>query len=166
MRDEINHTLKKCGFELWKWTATHNDLLFTPTNQSEALSLSDDKQNIKTLGLFWDPSADNYTYSVQVPGSSSPITKGRVLASIASLFDPLGLVGPIIVLAKIIMQNLWLEQMGWDDVLPIHIQREWDKYTRNLIEIKTLVIPRWLGCGAGLQTHRLRRLTCVSICVQ
>ena len=64
--------------------------------------------------------------------SSSKITKRNILSEIAKLFDPLGLLGPIIVRAKIIMQRLWQLQLGWDQSLPLELHTTWPNYRRDL----------------------------------
>ncbi|GFY30496.1 retrovirus-related Pol polyprotein from transposon 17.6 [Trichonephila clavipes] len=45
-------------------------------------------------------------------------TKRMVLSTIERIFDPLGLLGPIITWAKIFMKRLWLLELGWSDELP------------------------------------------------
>jgi len=43
-----------------------------------------------------------------------------------------------------IMQKLWLTKIGWDDMLPISLCTEWQKYRRELQSINTLTIDRIL----------------------
>ena len=47
-------------------------------------------------------------------------TKRNVLSKINSIFDPLGLVSPLTVKAKILMRKIWMiePKLGWDDKLP------------------------------------------------
>ena len=40
-----------------------------------------------------------------------------VLSKIATLFDPLEFLGPYIIRGKIIMQELWLQGLEWNDPL-------------------------------------------------
>ena len=61
---------------------------------------------------------------------------------IAKLYDPLGLIAPIIIKAKIIMQELWQIKSGWDEALPIDIYTEWQRFTEQLKELNTIKIPR------------------------
>jgi len=65
---------------------------------------------VKTVGLFWETQTDNLSYKIKLTESES-CTKREILSRIASLFDPMGLVGPVIVVAKILMQSLWLEMV-------------------------------------------------------
>lgn len=63
-------------------------------------------------------------YTVQQIEVNTPITKRKILSEIATIFDPLGLLGPVIIIAKIIMQSLWQIKVNWDDVLPDNICAE------------------------------------------
>jgi hypothetical protein len=40
-----------------------------------------------------------------------------VLKKIAAIFDPLGFVSPLVVVAKILLPELWTRGYGWDDVI-------------------------------------------------
>ena len=71
-----------------------------------------------------------------------PFTKRTVLSQMSSLFDPLGLLGPAVVRAKIIMQALWKCQLEWDTPLPVKFQEEWEAYLRDIRHLEGLRIPR------------------------
>ena len=45
-------------------------------------------------------------------------TKRNFLSRIATLFDPLGLLSPFLIRAKILMQEVWLNGLEWDERLP------------------------------------------------
>ena len=45
-------------------------------------------------------------------------TKRIFLSRIAILFDPLGLLAPFLIRAKILMQEVWLNGLDWDERLP------------------------------------------------
>ena len=69
----------------------------------------------KTLGLSWNSVNDVLT----IPKSSKPaefdVTKRNVLSKIATIFDPLGFISPVVVKAKIILQKLWSQGYEWDE---------------------------------------------------
>jgi hypothetical protein len=50
-------------------------------------------------------------------------TKRKVLAITASIFDPLGLLGPAVIAYKIFLLKLWQGKVYWDELLPTHLQR-------------------------------------------
>ncbi|XP_037915078.1 uncharacterized protein LOC119653989 [Hermetia illucens] len=76
---------------------------------------------------------------------TSAITKRIILSETASLFDSVGLISPVIVRAKILMQDLWLEKIGWDDPLTPQITHRWKTFRSELIDLASLKIPRWLN---------------------
>ncbi|KOB72571.1 Gag-pol polyprotein, partial [Operophtera brumata] len=45
-------------------------------------------------------------------------SKRSVLSTIGQVFDPLGLINPCILQAKLIMQKLWASKLSWDEKLP------------------------------------------------
>ena len=53
-----------------------------------------------------------------------PATKRMIYSEITKIFDPLRLIAPVIVLAKLLMQQLWKTKTGWDDVSE-EIQQQW-----------------------------------------
>ncbi|XP_062538882.1 uncharacterized protein LOC134207177 [Armigeres subalbatus] len=69
----------------------------------------------------------------------------RVISDASRLFDPLGLIEPVIVEAKIFIQTLWKLQVSWDDLLPENLQAFWLEYRRNLGALESISIPRWVN---------------------
>ncbi|GFW18327.1 integrase_H2C2 domain-containing protein [Trichonephila clavipes] len=69
-------------------------------------------------------------------------TKRMVLSTIARIFDPLGLLGPIITWAKIFMQRLWLLELGWSDELPFKEEKEWRRFIDSLKVVNNISIDR------------------------
>lgn len=80
-----------------------------------------------------------------------------VASDIAKLYDPLGLISPILIKAKIILQELWLLKAGWDEPLPIEFQERWRAFRQQLLQLESLSIPRWLGVirfdPSGIEIH-------------
>lgn len=63
------------------------------------------EQSIRTLGMMWNPQKDKFTFATK--HVNEKYTKRNNLSDISKLFDPFGLVGPIIVTAKSLMQLIW-----------------------------------------------------------
>ncbi|XP_043257973.1 uncharacterized protein LOC122400518 [Colletes gigas] len=95
----------------------------------------------KTLGLLWDANKDNLRYSVTI-FKDKRITKRSILSDIAKIFDPLGLIAPAILQAKLSMQKLWQLQLAWDESLPQDIHSQWTTYRTDLDHINSIVVPR------------------------
>ncbi|GFS56496.1 integrase catalytic domain-containing protein [Trichonephila clavipes] len=65
-----------------------------------------------------------------------------VLSTIARIFDPLGLLGPIITWEKIFMQRLWLLELGWSDELPFKEEKKWHRFIDYLEAVNNISIDR------------------------
>ena len=79
-------------------------------------------------------------------------TKTDIARISASIFDPLGLISPFTVRAKIIMQMIWrtkketpdgMKPIDWSDVIPDHIATLWESWLEQVFEIPNIKIPRW-----------------------
>lgn len=97
---------------------------------------------IKTLGLMWNPMNDEFIFLTKVPSKGRTPTKREVLSAIAKIFDPLGLISPVVVLAKILMQKLWLAKLDWDDQISEPLIEEWDNFLEALPTENQVRIPR------------------------
>ena len=64
-----------------------------------------------------------------------------VLSTIAQLFDPLGLVAPVVVTAKVILQQLWTLRLDWDDRLPANLEERWNSFLDSLADLNKTIIP-------------------------
>ncbi|XP_054083385.1 uncharacterized protein LOC128920327 [Zeugodacus cucurbitae] len=70
------------------------------------------------------------------------ITKRAILSIASSLFDPLGLLAPVIVTAKILLQEIWLLKLEWDESVPQHIASAWKAFVKNFSDLPSVKIPR------------------------
>lgn len=144
LRNEIIEVMKRGGFELRKWTASDPNLLsdLKKEHDDPTLVLNLDENSPKILGLRWDPVGDIFKYKVNLPERSAVTTKRRVLSEIATIFDPLGLIGPVVIKAKIKMQRLWIMGIGWDESLPEKPDADWQIFRESLMLLNKLIVPR------------------------
>lgn len=56
----------------------------------------------------------------------------NILARIASIFYPLEFLSPIIVIGKLIIQELWLLKIDWNDTILMDLNMKWRDYERQL----------------------------------
>lgn len=145
IQKEVTCILASAGFNLRKWLTNKPELLnkFHVDQQLEVgiLMLGEDQVN-KTLGVFWNANLDVLQYSVGISGGQQLVTKRTILSVIAQIFDPLGLLGPIVIVAKLIMQHLWQAGIGWDEAVPQDIYTRWIKFQEELPLINKFRIPR------------------------
>jgi len=60
------------------------------------LLVLDAEEPMKTLGILWDSFEDTLQYSVNL-AETKEITKHSILSQIARIYDPLGLIGPVLI---------------------------------------------------------------------
>ncbi|XP_022827437.1 uncharacterized protein LOC111357108 isoform X1 [Spodoptera litura] len=137
--------LKKYQFPLRKWQSNCQTVLqhlgFNDSKDTTFNLSSNDPS--KTLGIYWNINKDTISYTVHSEFvSQKQITKRTILSTIGHIFDPLGLISPCILEAKLIMQQMWTHNVSWDDEIPVSIQQQWAKFVESLSFINHLSIPR------------------------
>ncbi|GFV58184.1 integrase_H2C2 domain-containing protein [Trichonephila clavipes] len=136
---ELQHQLiemfKTAGMQLHKWC----EIPEITSNLQEYAFL--ESEETKALGMIWNPKLDCFLFRIEQQRPTS-FTKRMVLSTIARIFDPLGLLGPIITWAKIFMQRLWLLELGWSDELPFKEQKEWRRFIDSLKAVNNISIDR------------------------
>ncbi|KMQ87175.1 hypothetical protein RF55_13617 [Lasius niger] len=146
IRAQITALLKSGGFALRKWISNSEELLkgFSESSISNTILELDKDGTAKTLGIKWNPSKDVLQYTICVQASeTSACIKRSILSSIfAQIFDPLGLLGPVIVTAKIMIQKLWKLRIDWDESLPSDIYTEWMDYVVKIQELNEFKVQR------------------------
>ncbi|XP_055714333.1 uncharacterized protein LOC129808576 [Phlebotomus papatasi] len=142
---QLIEVLKRGGFELAKWSSNNPSLLSTPLNSQETSSVFIGETTSSALGLSWDSSADVFQFKSPVVPSDDLNTKRKMASTIAKLFDPIGLVGPIIVEAKILLQDIHELKLGWDKIVLDGFQEKWRSFVDRLKDINQIRIPRWIS---------------------
>jgi len=75
-----------------------------PNQEADELFIVD-KDTAKALGLLWNSTLDTLQYKTDLIKQKT-VTKRAALSRISQVFDPLGLMGPILIRGKIFMQKL------------------------------------------------------------
>jgi len=84
---------------------------------SNGLSLNDTLLVGPTLGWLWHPLSDQFLISKGTfaqglrESKNSPVNKHIISSIAATIFDPLGLISPVVVVYKIFLQQLWLHKL-------------------------------------------------------
>ncbi|XP_050294945.1 uncharacterized protein LOC126735061 [Anthonomus grandis grandis] len=136
--------LKKFGFDLRKFCSNDPEVLseLSPDASNDTHFILSDEHSTKTLGISWNPRQDLFIYTSTINSNSKPVTKRTILSLISQIFDPLGLLGPMIVQIKLLLQKLWLLKVDWDDPVPTDVFRTWKNFTYHLSLVDYFRIPR------------------------
>ena len=94
---------------------------------------------LKTLGLAYDPVGDCFFFRMDKPDAEG-WTKRRVLKLFPRLFDPLGLLLPFSIKARIYFSHIARSKRGWDERLPP--SQEWEDWLLQLQELHLVRVPR------------------------
>ena len=54
---------------------------------------------------------------------------------------------PVTVMAKIFIQQLWKENLDLDASIPHHLQKQWNDFSRGLLDLSSIQIPRHVFNG-------------------
>ncbi|XP_036142116.1 uncharacterized protein LOC118645350 [Monomorium pharaonis] len=145
IRDEIIELLQRSGFNIRQWASNHKHAL---DNMSEKILNLDcaiePNAVLKTLGVVWNSNRDELIFTVKPLDLTARVTKRNILSEIAKIFDPLGLLGPVVLYAKIIMQKCWLDGLEWDESVPQELHTAWLSFASQLGIIRDLTVDRRL----------------------
>ncbi|XP_044587821.1 uncharacterized protein LOC123267321 [Cotesia glomerata] len=122
-------------FPLAKWASNSPRLLaeVAPENQLDTPLKEISDAPVKVLGIYWNSRTDALQFNCMM----------------------LGLLAPIVVKAKIFMQDLWLDRVSWDEQLSPSLIHKWTGYREDLRNIESIRIPRWnnIAPGATMELH-------------
>ena len=115
----------------WTYTGDKSDSNF-------AIGESKDDNIDKVLGLRWCSATDHFTFQVVLRFKVNSVevevtcvsefldlrhniilTRRIVMSNVARIFDPIGLLVPIILQAKLLMREMWsVKKIRWNDPMP------------------------------------------------
>ncbi|KAK9688595.1 Pao retrotransposon peptidase [Popillia japonica] len=131
-------------YTLRKWASNDVNLLtkLLPHATAPVVLNLDKDEHVKALGIEWNSHLDVLQYSVLQQCDEKRVTKRTILSRISQIFDPLGLVGPVLVKAKVFMQVLWQLKISWDESLPLHLCTEWCQFQKTLLHLNSVQLDR------------------------
>ena len=137
---------EECGLKLHKFVSNSPGLLDAIPVELRASQLKDhdvfcDMVPLeRALGVKWCIESDTFRFRIIVQHNS--MTRRGVLSTVCSVYDPLGLIAPVVLQGKKILQSLCKERLDWDDPLPESIQVHWERWLRELPVLERLEVSR------------------------
>ncbi|XP_062716636.1 uncharacterized protein LOC115260563 [Aedes albopictus] len=144
LREQLTEMFESGGFHLRKWASNSAAVLEGVPDADLEVKIPIEENGsctIKALGMQWQPCSDELHFSYQPTEILQP-TKRNILSQIASLFDPLGLLAPIIVKAKLVMQRMWELKVAWDATPPGELTNDWLVLVQKFSLLNSFQIPR------------------------
>lgn len=148
LRHQMQSMLAGGGFPIKKWCSS---------SWSVQSSIGDDMSSAKhyfenaedtnqwVLGVSWNPSLDQLRFEVDENSWADVTTKRTVTSDVAKLFDPLGLLTPVVTRGKMMIREMWIANFDWDAKLPVEIQNRWLGFRATLKQAERVGVPRWMG---------------------
>ena len=134
----------KGGFNLTKFFSNSREVMMSVppedrVKEIKGLDLSIDKLPIeRALGVHWCIESDAFKFRIEL--KDKPCTRG-ILATISTIFDPLGLIAPVVLVGKQILQEICHEK-GWDKPIDGEVLAKWERWRSQLPLLEQLDIPR------------------------
>ena len=125
---------------------------FPPEDRAKDMKDLDLRQDVlptqRALGVQWNLEDDQLTFSVTLP--DKPLTRRGVLSIVNSLYDPLGLVAPVMLVGKLILQKILIlgrekmndQPLRWEDPLPLDLNDRWHCWKNQLAGLENVSTNR------------------------
>lgn len=149
LQKEVSAVLQSGHMLLRKWASNSETILENIPPEHRAIQSTVDmskEESIKTLGVCWNPKSDKLHFKIDLSTlTKNSFTKRSLLSDSAKLFDPCGLLSPITINAKIMMQKVWIDGTKWDELIPNDVRNKWTQYKNELPFIEKIEIDRWIS---------------------
>ena len=140
---DLRRLLQMGGFRLTKWISTSKTVMESIPEEDRAKAVQDlciSNVENRVLGMTWNIETDLFRFEVRV--EDKPLTRRFILSVTNRLFDPLGLVAPVVVEARLIFREICKQKIGWDETLPASFVSRWNSWTNTLEGLNEITIPR------------------------
>ena len=129
---------EKGGFKLHKFVS--NDKAVIDSRGLQSLNIAKDILPLeRALGVL----VESDTLQFRVEMKDQPLSRRGVLSTISSVFDPLGLLAPLILVGKVILRELCRDGADWDDTIPEPLHARWERWRGELHLLSNFQIARW-----------------------
>ena len=142
----LNDTKSICSkgnLRVHKLLSNQTEVLEAFPQEDVNLDLTQDVQLLNTeraLGMLWSLSSDSFRYNY-VP-NGKPCTRKNILSNVASVYDPMGLVSPLLLSGRNLIQQTCKSGLDWDEVLSGVIADKWKLWDAEMTKISKISIPR------------------------
>ncbi len=140
--EEARSTMAKGKFNLRAWASNSEQL----HSRAAKDNTNDTNSEVCILGLRWNPTNDTITLTQNNNNftETSLMTKRTILQQSAKVYDPLGIITPVTVRARILIQDLWRRNLPWDTLIPADLQQKWLSIAADIQESVTehATLPR------------------------
>lgn len=132
---------KQGGFSLHKFVCSDKTVLTSiPSESVKTIDLSQDSHVSRTLGVEWSIEDDTFRFKTSMKTTTA--TRRGILSAISSIFDPLGLISPMLLPGRLILQDICKGGCNWDDPIAEDVAKSWKQWADDLQLVNELQVPR------------------------
>ena len=141
---DVNDTLMKGGFNLTKFIANDVTVMsqIPEDKRAKEAKVITNEIHSKALSIKWDVSKDQFNYVRKEVASTSVITKRSMHSAVSNMYDPLGLVLPVVIRGRMFFQQATKLTLEWDEPVPADLNEKWVTWWGDLINLPTVLFDR------------------------
>ena len=134
------------GLRLHKFASNSRDLLAAidkkdRITETQSLDLSLDLLPAeRALGVRWSMQSDSLHFQMTI--KNRDVTRRNILSTVSSIFDPLGLIAPITLTGKLVLQELCRQKLDWDEKVPEALGQSYLSWLTDLNLLQELDVDR------------------------
>jgi len=162
MAKDLRNLLEKGGFKLTKWLSNDRDVLQTIPEEERAKGIKEinlEKDNLpveRALGVTWCIETDNFGFKIAIKDHS--VSRRGILSVASSVYDPLGIIAPVVLPAKILLQDLCRKGLDWDSEISVDDCTRWQTWLSDLPKLgqfsfKRCIKPQGFDNIVSTQIH-------------
>ena len=150
LKENAKNTKRLCakgGFNLTKFSSSNLEVLedfpnsYLNPKAIEIVGVNRSLGGQKALGLKWKLDDDTMRIDFDL---NIPETKRELLSVLASIYDPLGMVGPLVLGGRLCFQELCKIKLDWNEKITDQMKLMTERWIRNLNYIKDVSMKRSL----------------------
>ncbi|XP_065219651.1 uncharacterized protein LOC135845113 [Planococcus citri] len=139
----VHEVLMKYGFPLRKYQSNSPEFLEKISSELiDTVKVCNGKKFVTLLGLLWYLDLDEIGVDIREEVLPSIVTKRVMLPIISKTFDILGILTPVMIRAKLLLQDLWKEGRLWDEEISVELKEEFAQFLSDLLLLRSYSIPR------------------------
>jgi hypothetical protein len=155
---DLSEIYSGCNMTIKKWTSNIKAVMETVPEADRGIDINvvgiseDTKDGMiltRMLGVLWLAGQDVFTFVMTEPEEDIHWTKRKLSSYFARIFDPLGMISPFIIIARCLMQETWVDKMGWDEALKPEHLIAWKKWLATLKHLAKIRVKRCLTGSLG-----------------
>ena len=143
--------------KIHKWVCSDPSLI--PEEERQAVLELQDPEHAsdfpqgKSLGIYYDSQKDEFRFREPHSPPEKVWTRHNALQYFMGIFDPKGLILPVLMLSRFLYHDTWYGSSDWHTTLDPKLQKGWSQWASGLVDLPMFRFPRWLALEHLSKSH-------------